>query len=165
MHLHGFHSVGAARTRSLACRGLALLILLAPLSAFAALGGDLNSVVRDQARLEGTLQTTRMTAFTVHEIRPQTGIVIREYVSPAGNVFAVSWRGPWLPDMQQLLGAYFQKFADAVQAQVSTHAGRKPLTIVQPDFVFQQGGHIRSFAGRAYLPQMLPPGTQTEAIQ
>jgi Protein of unknown function (DUF2844) len=122
-------------------------------------------VVTDQARLQGGLQSTQMASFTVHEIRPQTRIVIREYLAPSGKVFAVSWQGAWLPDMQLLLGSYFQQYADAARAQTSAHPGRRPLQIVLPDFVFQQLGHMRSFTGRAYLPQMLPVGVHPEEIR
>ena len=146
-------------------RGFALVIFLVPLSAFAALGGNLNSVVNDQVHLQGALESTQMASFTVHEIRPPTGIVIREYVSPSGTVFGVSWQGPWLPDLRQLLGAYFQQYADAAQAHTSSHPGRGPVQIVQPDFILQQSGHLRSFVGKAYLPQMLPAGVTAEAIQ
>jgi hypothetical protein len=61
------------------CRGRALLILLAPLSAFAVLGGDLNSVVSDQVRLQGTLQTTQMASFTLHEIRASLNLHGKEF--------------------------------------------------------------------------------------
>ncbi len=110
-----------------------------------------------------------MQSFAVHEIRPQTGTadstVIREYVSPAGKVFAVTWEGPMLPNMRQLLGPYFQQFADAVQSEASSSRARRPLNIVRPDFVVQLSGRSRSFSGRAYLPQMLPAGVQPGDIQ
>ena len=144
---------------------LVLLILLTPVSAFAALGGDLNSVVTDQVHLQGSLQSTQVASFMIHEIRPPTGVVIREYMSLTGTVFAVSWRGPWPPDMQLLLGSYSQQYADAVRTRASSGPGRKPLVIVQPDFIVQQSGHPRSFAGRAYLPQLLPPGVKAEDLQ
>lgn len=147
------------------CRWLLLLVFFTPLSAFAGLGGDSNSVITDQIHFQASLQTTQASSFTVHEIHTQNKTVIREYVSPTGTVFAVTWRGPWIPDMQQLLGSHFQQLVSATQAQNSAHTGRHPLNIVQPDFVFQQGGHMRAFAGRAYLPQMLPAGVQSEAIQ
>lgn len=138
------------------------LLLLAPL-AFASLGGDLNSVMTDQIHFQGSVKATEQTSFTVHEIHPQTGIVIREYVSPAGKVFAISWHGPWMPDMRQLLGSYFQQYSDGIKAQAAL--GRRFIRIVQPDFVFQHGGHMRSYAGRAYLPQLLPAGVTAEDIQ
>jgi hypothetical protein len=146
------------------------LIALVPVNSFAALGGDLNSVVADQVRFQGSLKTTQLGSFQVHEIRTQagttaTGTVIREYMSPSGTVFAVTWRGQWLPDMRQLLGPYFQKFVDAVKEQASTHPGRRPMQIVQPDFVVQINGHAQFYAGRVYLPEKLPAAVQPEAIQ
>jgi hypothetical protein len=144
-----------------------MLMAVVP-SCFASLGGDTTSVAADQAQLHGNLQTKQMQSFAVHEIRPQTGTastVVREYVSPAGKVFAVTWQGPMLPNMRQLLGPYFQQFADAVQSEASASRARRPLNIVQPDFVVQLNGHPRSFSGRAYLPQMLPAGVQAGDIQ
>jgi Protein of unknown function (DUF2844) len=138
------------------------ILLLAPI-AFAGLGGDLNSVMTDQMHFQGGVKTTETASFTVHEIHPQTGIVIREYVSPAGKVFAISWHGPWMPDMHQLLGSFFQQYSDGVKAQASP--GRRLIRIAQPDFVFQHGGHMRSYVGRAYLPQLLPAGVTAEDIQ
>jgi hypothetical protein len=148
---------------------LACLTLLAPPSCFAALGGDLNSVLGDQIQFQGSEKVTQMASFEIHEIRPQTGAttgtVIREYVSPAGTVFAVTWQGEWLPNMRQLLGTYFQQFTDAVKQQSTVRPGRKPLHIARPDFVLHMTGHMRSYSGKAYLPAMLPPGVQPEAIQ
>jgi hypothetical protein len=146
------------------CLKFAPLVLLAPL-AFASLGGDLNSVMTDQLHFQGSVKSSEMSSYTVHEIHPQTGIVIREYVSPAGKVFAISWRGPSMPDMKQLLGSYFQQYSDAAKAQKSSYTGRRPLQIVQPEFVFIHVGHMRSYAGKAYLPQLLPAGVTAEDIQ
>lgn len=163
-----FSELSSALARSLQstryCLRFAPLLLLTPL-AFASLGGDLNSVMNDQIHFQGSIKTTEATSFTVHEIHPQTGIVIREYVSPAGKVFAITWHGPWMPDMHQLLGSYFQQFSDGAKAQKAFYAGRRPLQIVQPDFVLIHGGHMRSYAGRAYLPQLLPAGVTAEDIQ
>jgi hypothetical protein len=156
------HSVAWSLRSARNCLRFAPLMLLAPL-AFASLGGDFNSVMTDQIHFQGSIKTTETASFTVQEIHPQTGIVIREYVSPAGKVFAVSWHGPRMPDMQQLLGSYFQQYSDGVKAQASPR--RRFLQIVQPDFVFQHGGHMRSYTGKAYLPQLLPAGVTAEDIQ
>jgi hypothetical protein len=43
--------------------------------------------------------------------------------------------------------------------------GRKPLMIELPGLVVEQSGHARAFAGRAYVPDMLPTGVRTEEIQ
>jgi len=136
------------------------------LPAFAELGGDVSSVQADQASMQASLRTTPAQAYTVHEIQAPTGIVVREYVSPtSGKVFGVAWQGPWPPDMRQILGNYFGRYQQAAQAQANTHAGRRPLVIKQPGLVVHAGGHMRSFAGQAYIPDMLPQGISAEAIR
>jgi hypothetical protein len=115
--------------------------------------------------LQGSLRTTQTDAFTVHQILVPTGIVVPEYVSPSGKVFAVTCYGPWPPDMRQILANHFEPYVKAAQAQVNSPAGRRPLMIEQPGLVVQSGGHMRSFAGRAYIPEMLPQGVRAEAIR
>ena len=144
---------------------IVIVSLTTALPAFAALGGDTSSVHSDQAHMQGSLRTTQTGAYTLHEIQAATGTVVREYVSPSGKVFAVAWQGPWPPDMRQLLAAYFVEYQQALQSQTNSRAGRRPLTIQQPGLVVQSGGHMRSFAGRAYIPQMLPQGVSAEEIR
>ena len=145
---------------------LSLILLLVTMPAFAALGGDVTTVQADAAHMQGSLRIAHTAAYEVHEIQTPTGIVIREYVSTGGKIFAVAWRGPWLPDMQQLLGDYFQQYIDgAARTQANNRPGRKPLEITEPGFVLHQIGHMRSFTGKAYIPELLPPGVSPEAIQ
>jgi hypothetical protein len=145
--------------------GIVLLMLALTLPALAALGGDVTSVQEDQAHLKGSLKTTQAEAYTVHEIKASGGTVVKEYVSPAGKVFAITWRGPFIPNMQQLLGTYFEQYAQAAKAQRESHVGRRPLNIQQPGLVFQNGGHMRGYFGRAYVPEMVPQGVSPDALQ
>jgi len=144
---------------------MALLIFLLPLPAFAALGGDVTSVHQDQAQMKGTLKTTQAGAYTVHEIKASAGIVVKGYVSPAGKVFAITWHGQFIPDMHQLLGTYFGQYVQAANAQRESHVGRRPINIQQPGLVFQNGGHMRSYFGRAYVPNSVPQGVDVDALQ
>ncbi|MGA8188953.1 MAG: DUF2844 domain-containing protein, partial [Candidatus Sulfotelmatobacter sp.] len=64
-----------------------------------------------------------------------------------------------------LLGSYFEQYRQAAKAQSRVRIGRRPLMIQQPGLVVQIGGHPRSFAGRAYVPEMLPSGVRVEEIQ
>lgn len=145
-------------------RGIFVMLAL-PFPLSASLGGDMTSVQTDQAKMQGTLRTTSSDSYTVHEIQASTGVAVKEYVSPAGKVFAVTWQGPFHPDLRQLLGTYFDQYAQAVQAQRANRRGHGPLLIQQPGLVVQMAGHMRSFSGRAYVPQMLPAGIHAEDIR
>ena len=145
--------------------GIALLLLALPLPALAALGGDVASVHDDQAQMKGSLKTTQAEAYSVHEITASANTVVKEYVSPAGKVFAITWHGPFVPNMQQLLGSYYQQFADAAAAQREAHTRRRTLNIQQSDLVVQNGGHMRSYFGKAYVPTLLPQGVSADEIQ
>jgi hypothetical protein len=155
--------------KTLARAGTVILIAGIALPAWGALGGDFGSVQADQVHMQGTLRTTAMTAYTVHEIQTGSGTVVREYAASsgtaAGKVFAIGWKGPWPPDMRQVLGGYFDQYVQAVKAHNAAHLGRRPLLIEEPGLVMQVGGHPRGFVGRAYVPEMLPAGVSAEDIQ
>jgi len=150
------HAVVAA---ALACVSLAT-----PASAFASLGGTPESVDADRLRSQGSLVAiVRTEAFTRHELRTATGTTIREYVSPGGTVFAVTWQGPWLPDLRQVLGSYFDEYERAVRTR--TRRTRGVVQIAEPNFVVVTSGHQRSFSGRAFVPSLAPAGVRAEALR
>jgi hypothetical protein len=144
---------------------IAIMAIGVPLAAHASLGGDLSSVQDDQAKLKGSLQTTSKDSYSIHEIQTPNGIAVREYVSPAGAVFAVAWQGRSHPDLHQVLGAYYSQYVQAVQAQRAQRRGHGPLVIQQPGLVVQMAGHMRALTGRAYIPTSLPAGVRAEEIQ
>ena len=139
-----------------------LLILALPALAWAALGGNASSVQADQAQMGASVRITRTATHAVHELQAPGGQVIREYVSPSGIVFGVVWQGASKPDLKQLLGDHFEEVQQALQRR---GVRRGPVVINEPGVVFEMGGHMRAFAGRAYLPQLLPSGVQADAIR
>jgi hypothetical protein len=145
--------------------GAALVIASAPILAWASLGGDAASVQADQVHLQGRRTIKAAASYSVHEIQGTAGTVVREYVSSEGKVFGIAWQGPWVPDMRQLLGSYFDQYAQANQAQKGARMRRGPVLINDPGLVVQIGGHPRAFAGRAYVPEMLPSGVRAESIR
>jgi uncharacterized protein DUF2844 len=145
--------------------GTALVLLVAALPVWACLGGDASSVQTDQVQMQGTRTVKAAESYTVHEIQGANGTVVKEFVTAEGKVFAVAWHGPWMPDLRQILGSYFDQFTQAAQAQNSSGMGRRPLMINQPGLVVQNGGHLRAFSGKAYVPGMLPSGVRAEDIQ
>jgi hypothetical protein len=141
---------------------LPLLSAAATVPAWAALGDTEAAVASDSQALKASPRVTSRAAFTVHELQTPTGTVIREFAAPSGVVFAVSWRGPFKPSMALLLGRYLDLYARAPRSPGST---RSHLSIEQPDLVVHAGGHMRSFAGIAYVPQLLPANVVEADLQ
>jgi Protein of unknown function (DUF2844) len=136
------------------------------LPASASLGGDVASVSRDQAHLNATEQgAVTVAGNTTHELRLPGGTLVREYVSATGVVFAVTWRGPFRPDLHQLLGLYFGMFQRAAQAARSPRTTRGPLAIETPQLVVHMDGHPRAFFGRAYVPSLVPSSFSVSDLQ
>jgi hypothetical protein len=115
-----------------------------------------------------------MEGYTLHEIQTATGTLVREFASPAGAIFGVSWEGPFLPDLRQLLGSRYEAYAQAARAEQNARTGpagraaprgRRPPSIRLPDLVVESSGHPRSFRGRAYVPQMLPEALRLEDLR
>ncbi len=161
MNKKGF-SNRLARSMSKALAACVVLVFCLP--ALASLGGDVSSIEADGAHMKASAKITQTDGYQVHEMKTASGTVVKEYASPTGRVFAVTWQGQFVPDMQQILGAYFQQFSTALQAQ-KKHYGHTPLNIQEPGLVVQTGGHMRAYVGRAYVPEMLPQGVKADEIK
>jgi hypothetical protein len=153
-----------ARSLSMSLIAATVVLLGFCLPVLAALGGDVSSVEADGTHMKASINVTHADAYAVHEMKVPGGTVIKEFVSPAGRVFAVAWHGPFLPEMQQILGSYFQQYSAALQAR-KKHYGHGPLNMQEPGLVVQTGGHMRAYVGRAYVPEMLPQGVKTDEIK
>jgi hypothetical protein len=142
-----------------------LVMMSLPLPLLASLGGDTTTVRADQEKMQGTLKTSGGDSYTLHEIQTSAGVAVKEYVSPSGKVFAVSWQGPMHPDLRQLLGAYFDEYTRAIQAQREQRRGHGPLLIQHAGLVVEVSGHVRAFVGKAYVPQQMPSGVHAEDLR
>ena len=142
---------------------LILVAALGPGMARAALGEPEASVRIDVAQLQASIKASAdRGSFRVHEIQLPSGTLLREFVSLDGNVFAVAWNGPFMPNLRQALGRYFDSYVAAAKLN---HVNQKHLQINQPDLVVQSRGHMRAFSGRAYLPTALPSGFNLGDLQ
>jgi hypothetical protein len=142
---------------------LAAALVVAVSPALAELGGSAASVEADQQHLMAQRRTLAAAAYTVQEIQMPSGTVVREYVSPAGIVFAVTWNGPQVPDLRQLFGSkYFVEVQDAARARRPSHG---PQRIEQAGLVVESGGHMGSYFGRAYVPQLVPQGVSVNEMR
>ncbi len=135
--------------------GTLFLCGFAPGIASATLGEPEASVTADVAQLKGSITVTDRTGYRVHEIQLSSGTRVREFVGPDGQVFAIAWKGPTIPNLRQTLGSYFDHYVTAAKAN---RMGHTHLQIQQSDLVVQAGGHMRAFSGRAYRPQAVPSG-------
>jgi hypothetical protein len=142
--------------------GAVLAACFVPGLASATLGGTEQSVEVDRQHLGGAGSVSNEALYRVHALQLPSGTIVREFVAADGTVFAVAWRGPLMPDLRQTLGQYFAPYAAAAKAR---KAGRHRVEVSQSDLVVQSGGHMRAFAGRAYLPSAVPAGVALEALR
>jgi hypothetical protein len=142
--------------------GVLLMCLCSPGLSWASLGDSDTSVLADQQRLQAQRYTTTETDYTVQSLETADGTVIREYVSSDAMVFGVAWQGPKVPDLTQLLGAYFPLY----QAALPTPVHRRSAVVMHTDaLVVEMAGHLRAFSGRAYIPSLVPSALAPEVIQ
>lgn len=146
------------RIFSLPLLPLLLLAMVAP--AWGSLGDSMASVEADRAHLHASVRVVHQSAYDVHEISAGASVV-REYVAPNGMVFGVGFQGPALPDMKQVLGSYFPRFQQAQRQRVR----RGPMIVRDSGLVVEMSGHMRSFSGRAYLPEMVPSGVRVDDVR
>jgi hypothetical protein len=140
-----------------------VLATAAAAPSLAALGGDAASVQTDSLSMKSAVRVTANNGFAVHEIASPSGTVLREFVGTDGKVFAVSWHGLVNPDLRQVLGAYYARYEQGAATVI--HSNHRQLTISLPDFMFSNSGKQRAFAGRAWLPAMVPANFSTDDIK
>ena len=121
----------------------------------AALGEREASVQADAQAAKASIKMQDRGTYRLHEIVMPSGTKVREFVNSAGQVFAVTWQGPTMPNLRQTLGKYF---GDYVAAEQENHPVRRHIEIHRDDLVVESAGHMRAFSGRAYLPQVVPGG-------
>ena len=138
--------------------------LLLPVVCHATLGAAPSTDARQSSR---SLRTTPPAAsaiestYSVHESQTADAVTVRDYASPANVVFALTWQGPTRPDMQALLGSYFQGF---VAAAHRTARGTRPLIGRDGDLRIESVGHQGAFAGKAWVPRLAPASVDVEAL-
>lgn len=156
-------SGGAKVPRPLSLLAAGLLVSqMICLPALATLGEDVTTVESDRAQMKAQVRATAVAGYTVKEIQTPTQTTVREYVSAAGKVFAVTWQGPLLPDFKQMLGRYFEQYRNNAS---SPRVGRRQLTINGSDLVVSSHGRMRAFSGFAYVPSLLPPNFSPDELK
>jgi hypothetical protein len=123
----------------------------------ATLGGDEASVATNEHALAAARQVRKLAVGERHDLTLPSGIVVHEYLSPSGAVYAVTWRGPLRPDLRELLGPYFGQLSN--RAPGSHHR----LDFTGVDLRVQSMGHRHASSGRAWVPSLVPAGVTIDA--
>jgi hypothetical protein len=142
---------------TLAC----LLLQGLPHSARAALGGSSASIETDRVAMNGLTRPVATGALQKQELQLPTGTVVTEYLSGNGAVYAVTWRGPALPNLRQLLGIYFANYQSAARQPAVRH---RVVRMNSSELVIESSGKMRGFNGRAWVPALLPAGVTSADI-
>lgn len=141
---------------------LVMLLAASAASAFASLGGAPSGPER-RVLSQSAAQSVNAASYTDMKDTLESGTEIHQYVNDRGTVFAVSWSGPFLPDLKEMLGAHFTTLVD----HVKQHPGgaRAQVRVQQDDVVIFSGGRPGAFEGRAWVPALLPAGFDTNAVR
>jgi Protein of unknown function (DUF2844) len=138
--------------------GLTLACLLVqgfPQPARAALGGSADSVETDRLSMKGLTRPAPAGVLKKQELQLPSGTVVIEYLNASGSVYAVTWQGPTLPNLRQVLGNYFTNLQAAARTPVVHH---RVVRVDSPQVVIESTGKMRAFSGRAWIPALLPSG-------
>jgi len=141
-----------------------LILTLGSVPAWAALGQYEASVSADQQYMKSEDHVQVFQAYKVHTLTTPNGTTVREYVSPQGLVFGLSWTGRFMPDLHQLLGNYETNLQTATPAQTQIRHLRG-LTVKTSDFVYTNFGVMRMWKGSAYVPSLVPSNVSVEVVR
>ena len=151
------------RSQALAGWTLVVVMLAVPPASLAALGGDVASIAHDHETLHASDVVTSTVLYDLHEAQSAAGVRVREYVDRvSGKVFALTWQGPRLPDLNGLLGAYAARYQAAAKEH---HGSHHALSIDDPDLKISVLRLQRGWAGDAYLPNAIPQGVDRAELR
>jgi hypothetical protein len=153
----------SAKRVQLGKAGITLLALCVGLGAErdarATLGGDMASVAANEQTLRAVRTISVLSVGERHDLALPSGVVIREYLASGGAVYAVTWSGPRVPNLQELLGPHF-----ADLAKRAPQGGHNRMSLTGDDFEVRSAGHRHYFAGRAWIPSLVPTGVNLDTV-
>lgn len=110
----------------------------------------------------GAVAAGDASAVQAQTVQTPQGVTVTEYANAAGTVFAITWKGPFKPDLQQLLGSYFAPYVKAAKASPQ----QLNLSMVKGgDIVVHSAGRMRGFLGVAWVPSLVPAGFDPATLQ
>ncbi len=159
MHLPTAFPTPRAQAWLGAMLAMAAAVACAP-SAWASLGGSTSTALRDgawksQARMAAGTDSGAWVTDTL--VLTPGQVLVHEYSGADGRIFAVSWSGPTVPDLQGLYARYFPAYVAWRQTHPSLSLDA-PVEVRSSSIVAYLGGHMRAFSGSAYVPALVPAG-------
>ena len=144
--------------------GLAVAVFMTAERVQATLGEAEDSVAFDAKILTANRVTrTAYNGYTVEQIDSDS-VIVREYISPTGVVFAIAWNGLVHPNLAPLLGRHADEHEKSLR-HASRKPGRRSLRVETARIVVEKWGHMRNLQGRAYIPALIPDGVAVDEIR
>ncbi|MFT4435236.1 DUF2844 domain-containing protein [Caballeronia sp. 15715] len=150
----------------------AALLIAASGSAHAQLGSTVaiaaSGTASSSNAADGTAQVLHQaenSAARWQESTDANQIRMRQYVSSSGQVYAVSWDGPAMPDVAALLGNWFDRYRQEASAALPNVSGLHSSRGNSSDLMVETAVRLRDFSGRAWLPSALPAGVTAADIE
>ncbi len=135
---------------------LGIVLGAVSVAAQAGLGEPKERVEHDRVALQAAVITvTHTSAYDRHELRAANGVTVHEFSDRQGQVFAVSFIGPAMPDLKVLLGSHFAEYAAKAHASPSSH---KVYTHSSATLQLSLVKLPRGFTGTAVVPGSVPAG-------
>ena len=145
--------------------GLSVAVLAAAQQVQAGLGESVGSIASDRGALSAVQRaTTSHHGYTVQEFTSDA-TAVREYVSPSGIVFGISWNGLAYPDLTPLLGPYNSEYRQALRQEPRKPGLRRYHAVRTDGVVVEKWGNMRDLRGRAYAPALIPTGVSIDEIK
>ncbi|MFC0692268.1 DUF2844 domain-containing protein [Paraburkholderia humisilvae] len=143
--------------------GMGATLLLSAAPACAQLGGTMSATPR--AASEVIANDLTDASIRILGWIDEGGTTIHEYATGDGLIFAYTWQGPTMPDLDRLLGPYKASYRAKATALLATGGSLHASRVAQSDVVVDSGGQMRSYVGRAWLPAVIPPGISPADLQ
>jgi len=118
----------------------------------AELGGTAASISAEQKQFNSQLTSTQQNGYLVYTQTLTSGTIVQEYIAPSGIIFAISWSGPSLPNIQAIFGNYYANYLSAAEKS------RRSIYTSSESLVIQSTGMMGAFQGFAFLPKLAPTG-------
>ena len=155
MRTHSFSSLFACWVVSAGCSAAAHAALGESMVRVSAADGVNTPTLK--ASKNAALRSTQGSGWVSQQTVLETGTLVQEFASASdGVVFAVSWQGPVLPDLNGLLGKYFPHFARAAESRREARRFGGSMQVNAAGLVMNSGGRMRNFSGFAYVPALVP---------